>query len=48
MVMMLGGSVSEVNEEQPWKAISPISIIVGGSVSEAKEVQSLNALSPMV
>ena len=39
MVVIFGGSVSEVKEEQRLKARSPILVMVGGSVSEVKDEQ---------
>ena len=43
MVVMVGGSVSDVNDAQPSKAQLPMVVMVGGSVSEVKDEQPLNA-----
>jgi len=41
MVVMEVGSVSEVKEEQPLKAPSPMLVMEGGNLSEIKEEQSI-------
>lgn len=47
MVVVVGGSVTEVNDRQPKKTRSPILITVFGILIDLREVQQQNALSSM-
>ena len=46
--MRLGGSVISARDEQPAKALHPISVRVGGSVISVSDVQPAKAHHPIL